>query len=215
MAAGARRDVSTLLRLDDGSAYLVEKQFGNGRVIQSAAGADAGWGNLPTKPVYVPMMQRLVTYLASSVSPPVNINAGDPLIAFLPKDEAGKKAKLLSPDGAEHELEVKREGERGVAEFEGTRLPGIYTLTDTQYAVQHFAVNLSREESEIETLAPEELSKVAEGMGGRVVSSLEEYYALDDERRFGQEIWKPLLWVLLAFLFLEIIYQQWLTKREL
>ena len=52
-------------------------------------------------------------------------------------------------------------------------------------------------------------------MGGRVVNSLEEYNALDDERRFGQEIWKPLLWALLAFLFLEIFYQQWLTKREL
>ena len=144
VAAVARRDVETLLRLDDGTPYLVEKKFGAGRVIQCATGADASWGNLPTKPVFVPLMQRLVTYLAASVAPPVNLSAGDPLTAFLPKAEAGNKAKLVTPDGTEHELEVKRKGERGVVEFKDTRLPGIYTLTDSEYAEQHFAVNLSR-----------------------------------------------------------------------
>ena len=36
----------------------------------------------------------------------------------------------------------------------------------------------------------------------------------DAARRFGIEFWKPLLIALVAFLFLELFYQQWISRRR-
>src|SRR5262249_21359097 len=60
----ARARSAVLARLDTGDPFLVEKPYGEGRVIQCAIPCDADWSNLPMRPFYLPLMQQLVTYLA-------------------------------------------------------------------------------------------------------------------------------------------------------
>ena len=77
-----------------------------------------------------------------------------------------------------------------------------------------FAVNYARQESDPEPLDATALEELAEEMGARVARGVEAYEQLDRSRRFGQEIWKPILWALLIFLFLEILVQQWLGRAR-
>jgi hypothetical protein len=199
---------TVVARLTTGDPFLVEKQFGDGRVIQCAVPCDADWSNLPMRPFYLPMMQRLSIYLASTVFPPRNLDVGKPLVAFLPVADAGKKAALSLPDGTSREVAVVKKGERGVVEYGQTQQPGLYTLISPGGVTTHFVVNTSRRESDLQKLTPAEIADFAKSHGVSLVRSGAEYKALDHTRRYGSEFWRPLLVLLLVLLFVELFLQQ-------
>lgn len=208
---------NVLARLDNGDPFLVEKAYGEGRVIFCATTANPDWNNLPTHPTFVPLMQRLTAYLAASVAPPLNLEVGSPLRVLLGGEEGGKKRLLIDPAGKEFRIDVRKENDRrSVLEFDRTALPGIYTLMPAdgvRQPPQRFAYNVSRLESDLTPLSNEVLDQVGKEMKATVVRSVEEYQALDKTKRFGIEFWKPFLWALLAFLFAELFLQQWIGRR--
>jgi hypothetical protein len=195
-------------RLTSGDPFLAEKQFGDGRVIECAIPCDADWSNLPMRPFYLPLMQRLSIYLASNVYPPRNLDVGKPLVAFLPLADAGKKASLILPDGTTREVPVVKKGERGVVEYPRTQKPGLYTLNSPSGVPTHIVVNTSRQESDLQELTDNEITDFAKAHGVAVVRSGAEYKQLDRNRRYGTEFWRPLLFLLLALLFAELLLQQ-------
>jgi len=210
-----KRDLQVIARFDTGEPFLVERPFGEGRVILSSVPADAGWSNLPTQPIYLPIVQRLVTYLAASVDPPRNVSAESKLIAFLPVSQAGKNVTVTKPSGGEETVAVRREGSRGIAEYTDTSQPGIYKMVDVEGAEHFFAVNLDRRESDIRVLDKDQMAALGADMEASVVDSWKEYKKLDKVRRTGIEFWRPLLYVVLALVFGELFYQQWLGRRKL
>jgi len=56
-------EVSTLLTAEGGLPLLVERRVGAGRVLLLTGTFDLGWGNLPLQAVYMPLVQRVVSYL--------------------------------------------------------------------------------------------------------------------------------------------------------
>lgn len=207
--AVASADAPTIVaRLSSGDPFLVEKRFGEGRVIQCAVPCDSDWSNLPMRPFYLPMMQRLAIYLASTVFPPRNLDVSKPLVAFLPPADAGKKASLVLPDGSSREVTVVKKGGRGVVEFAKTQQPGLYTLTSPGGTQTHFVVNTSRRESDLQRLTDAEIADFAKSHGVSVVRSGAEYKQLDRTRRYGSEFWRSLLLLLLALIFAELFLQQ-------
>ncbi len=207
-AAASANAPTVIGRLTTGDPFLAEKQFGDGRVIECAVPCDADWSNIPMRPFYLPMMQRLSIYLASTVFPPRNLDVGKPLVAFLPVADAGKKGSLVLPDGNSREVQVVKKGERGVVEYGQTQQPGLYTLNSPNGVTTHFVVNVSRRESDLQKLSDAEIADFAKSHGVSVVHSGAEYKQLDHTRRFGSELWRPLLWALLLLLFLELFLQQ-------
>ena len=160
------------------------------------------------RPFYLPLMQRLCVYLASTVFPPRNLDVGKPIVSFLPAADAGKKAMLAKPDGASVEVSIAKKGERGVVEFARTQQPGLYTLTSPAGAVTHYVVNASRRESDLAKLTDKEIADFAREHGVALVQNGTDFKQLDHTRRFGLEFWRPLLWALLALIFLELFLQQ-------
>ena len=84
----------------------------------------ANWGNLPMRSFYLPLLQRLSVYLASTVYPPHNLDTGHAISAFLPVADAGKKATLTTPNGGVVELPIVKKGNRAVVEYSRTQQPG-------------------------------------------------------------------------------------------
>ena len=199
---------TVLARLTSGDPFLVEKIFGEGRVIECATPCSASWSNLPMRPFFLPLMQRMAIYLASTVFPPRNLEVSKPLVAFLPVADSGKKATLILPDGTTREAPVVKKGERGVVEYARTQEPGLYTLNAPGGATTHFVVNTSRRESDLSKLTDAEIADFAKSHKVAVVHSGAEYKQLDRTRRFGSEFWRPLLWLLLGLIFAELFLQQ-------
>jgi len=206
--AGAGEPPVVLARLDTGDPFLVEKHFGPGRVIACNTALDADWSNIPMRPFYLPLLQRLTVYLASTIYPPRNLDTGKPIAAFLPAADVDKNTTLLKPDGDVAEVKVVRKGSLGVAEFTRTQRPGLYTLTPPSGSAIHYVVNANRAESDPGKLSEQEITDLAKSHQVLLVRSSAEYKQHEQKRRFGTELWKPLLWALLIFFIAEMVLEQ-------
>ncbi|MEO8354184.1 MAG: VWA domain-containing protein, partial [Chthoniobacteraceae bacterium] len=197
-----------LARLDSGDPFLVEKTFGEGRVIACATALDADWSNLPMRPFYLPLLQRLSVYLASSVYPPRNLDVSQPVVAFLPLASVDQEATVFTPGGEAVKVKVVKKGDRGVVEFTRTRRPGLYVVEAPGSSRIHYVVNANRRESDLAKLSDTEIADLAKQHGAVLVRSGAEFKELESTRRYGRELWKIALWVLLGLVFLELILQQ-------
>jgi hypothetical protein len=206
--SGGPADPIVLARLDSGDPFLVEKPSGEGHVIACATTLDAEWSNLPARPSYLPLIQRLCVYLASNINPSRNLQVGEQLVSFLPLASVGKNAVLTLPDTSTVEIPVVKKGERGVVEYPQTRRPGLYTLLPAGGTPIHYVVNAERSESDIAKLSTAEIKALAKAHGLQLVQSAAEFKALDKVQRYGHELWKWALLLLLVLLFGELILQQ-------
>jgi hypothetical protein len=211
----AAEGVHVPARLATGDPFLAEQKLGAGRVMMCATACDADWANLPMRPFFLPLMQRLTTTLAAAAEPSRNVEVGKPLVAMLPKGQAGAMVGVVGPAGERFEVRAADKGARAAVEFFETQRPGLYVMSGPNVAPIHFVASASREESRLEALSEEQLRAVAEELGAEVVRSGEEYRRLESQRRYGREIWRALFIAALAFVFLELFLQQLFSKRSL
>ncbi len=200
-----------ILQLDRGSPLFLEKAYDRGRVIVSATTADAEWSNLPLQPFFVPLMQRLVTYLATQSTISAWDQVGEPLRMVFPKERAGVEYTLRDPTGQTQTLLVKAEGDQALLESKAISVPGIYKLTQGN-ETRLLAYNLDPAESNLTPLAADKIQALAERHQAAFVESFDGWQKLDRTRRHGSELWQPFLLGLLALLFFEVLLQQRIAK---
>ncbi|MHC4405689.1 MAG: BatA domain-containing protein, partial [Planctomycetota bacterium] len=188
--ADERAEPLVLARLETGDPLIVERRFGDGLVVQVATACDADWSNLPMRPVYLPLVQQLVTTMASRVTPPRNIRVGEPVVAVFSGDCHGMPLSLTAPDGTRHTVRPVARGTRSVVRFGQTQRPGVYTLIGPDGRSLHFVAETSREESDLRLLDSERLESLADDLGADLVGSGTEYVELDRTRRHGREVWR-------------------------
>lgn len=204
---------TVLARLASGDPFLIERKLGAGRVMLCTSACDADWGNLPMRPAYVPFVQQLVTYLASAVYPPRNVEVGAELAAFLPAGRAGEELTLTLPDGSRKKLTAGARGARAVATWPSADRPGLYTLEGRELAPIHFAVNTPRDESDLAVLDDAQLAELAAALGADVVNSPSEYQSVQQRRRSGREVWPHVFGAALALLLIELFLEQRFARR--
>ncbi len=196
-AAGA----TSPLMLDNGAPLLVERRFGEGRVLVCATACTPAWSNLPLRPSFVPLMHELLAWLAATVAPPRNLTPGTVLQAVLPA--AGGAAVLTTPDGVHHDVAVVARDGGGGLSWEDTRRPGVYTVEGQDQTI-HFVVQGSASEYDPAVHEQAGIARIAGELGAVLVADAGELLARERERRSGVELW-PWFWgLLLVLLFAEI-----------
>lgn len=210
-------EARVLLSLDRGDPFLVEKPYGNGRVMLVTTTANAQWSNLPLQPVFVPLMQRLVTYLATQNAAPQFQLCGTALRVAVSKEESSTPYILTDPLNQTRELKPVQNAEKGAyLNFTETFQPGIYELRSSTAAKttppRRFAFNLDAAESDLTALPEGKTRDLASRFGAGFAASYDEYERLDRSRRHGSEMWQPLLLLLLLGLFGEVFLQQRIAK---
>jgi hypothetical protein len=206
-------EVNVLATLDIGDPFLAEHSYGQGRVILGCGPIDADWSNLPLRPCFLPLVQELVTYLASHVYPPRNLQVGQTLTALLPPKEIDGMAVVVDPAGGQHQRRIVDRDGKGVLEFGDTAQPGVYLVHTPSRETIHYAVATPYEESRLARLNDDELRALGEELNATVVDSWDAYRDQERQRRFGREIWKPLLALVLVLLFAEILLARWFRGR--
>ncbi|MEO6527310.1 MAG: BatA domain-containing protein, partial [Gemmatimonadaceae bacterium] len=68
---------SVIARFDDGSAAVLERAEGSGRVVMIGAPLDARAGDFPLQPAYVPFVRRLVMYTTGRDATPLARETGE------------------------------------------------------------------------------------------------------------------------------------------
>lgn len=202
-----------ILSLDRNAPLLLEKKLGRGRVIACATTANAEWTNLPLQPFFVPLMQRLTTYLATEGSAPAWQLVGTTLRMSLEKADLGAEFTLRDPTGQTQTLKSQQEGDKVFVQSPPIAQPGIFTLqrAGTEKATL-LAFNTDNTESDLKQLPADQIKKIAERHEASFADSLQAYQSLDRTRRHGSELWQPLLIALLVLLFFEVLLQQRISR---
>ena len=85
----------------DNSPLLIERTFGEGRVLLVTSSIDGDWTDWPADASYVVTMLESVRYLARKTTGEGNLAVGQPLVQPIDLSRYRSEAKLLSPGAAE------------------------------------------------------------------------------------------------------------------
>lgn len=135
-----------LARFDDGSAALVERSLGQGRVLSWIGTLDNYWSDFPTHPVFVPFLHELVKYAAHYREPQPWLPAGRPLA----------RGELVGGGDADGDGAVVIDGTR--AQLPVRLAPGFHTVEDGAGVPRVVAANVDRGEGDSGTVDPEEVA---------------------------------------------------------
>lgn len=138
-------EVLTLLKLSDGNPMLVERRIGAGRVLVWASTFDLGWTNFPLQSIYMPLLQRMVSWLGGEVGGATTRGTavvGDRVRLEVPGTGA---LEVTGPDG--HLISSAQEGSE--LAFDASQL-GAYLIRTPQGVTQAYvAVNADARESDV------------------------------------------------------------------
>ncbi len=224
---GAASTTGVLLALEGNLPLLASRPYGLGLVLQFATSPAEDDSNMPLRPAFVPLMQRIVAMATQAFQRRSDIAAGESItIAWDgPPPNPPPSLRIVGPDTVSATWEPTRQA---AFLFEQTQLPGLYRVEDASGAPtqadglkspaavaaypQLFSVSCNPSESDLQLLSDEELENLAAQLGATRAHSAQEYQRLDNQRSQGQELWRWLLLALLAFLFAENLLGQKITK---
>lgn len=139
-------EIETLLRYDNGMPALVQRRIGQGRVMVWTSTFDLGWGNLPLQSVFMPLVQRIVSYLGGE--------AGQSAARF--EGTVGQSVVVPLPDRAIEPTVIGPDGAPARSRIDGARLlftpdrAGAYELQlPSAPSMAFVAVNTDPEESDV------------------------------------------------------------------
>ena len=192
-----------IITLHTGNPLFREKRFGEGRVLISAIGNDAGWSNFGTQPLYAPFYYRTLLYVSSSAQ------------GGLTEHILGKEFVWSGKISTDNVI-IKKGEDDIVPKIRNTSMaielsynainwePGIASILSNEDEIK-IAVNLNNTESEFIVL--DDLSLSETPLKPQIVNINEiSDQTLANEiiaSGFGREVWQWFLWAGLFFLILE------------
>jgi hypothetical protein len=205
VTAGAGTNV--LAYLDSQSPLLFENRIGQGRVITFTSSWDGISNELPLSALMVPMLSRLVPYLANAAAVSTNSTVGGLLDLRLPTDPAGT-VDVTDPEGR-HPLSVAEAAKLNAFQ---PLTEGLFAIRRTTGRTNYVAVNTDRRESDLETLTPEDLELWCRPTGS---AASNESAADNGAKTPTTEQRQPLWWILLFLLVGVALFEAWLAGRYL
>jgi hypothetical protein len=200
-----------LARFDDGVAAAAERRVGNGRVIVFGTTLDDSWNDLALKPVYLPLVQQLVKYLARYEPPAAWQTVGQVVdVANLLKSRADRV--VITPSAERINIPASEPGLVELAE------QGVYEIRaagNTTGRPDRIAVNLDPTESDLSPMDPTEL--VAAVTGRAADPAAQTASAADisvEEVEKQQGLWWYLLFAGLLLLAAEMVVSNLLSRAE-
>ncbi len=215
-AEDSQSDASRIIaRFSNGDPALVERKVGMGHVILAASSAGAEWNQLALKPAYVPFIYQLVSYLGQGAVAHRNLHQDEPLFLTLPLNQANKPVKVTTPDGKTSTQNSVLDARGVTFNYSATSRSGLYTVSSTAGAPDAFAVSLNTAESNTSMADPAD--KLAHtGMPAsryNIARTSDQIHTIVNRARYGVEVWRTFLWILLPLLFLESLLAQLFGRR--
>jgi hypothetical protein len=195
-----------LARFQDGAPWLIEQRLGRGRVVFAASTADLEGNNLPTRPVFVPLVQRLVLWLAGSLDAAADVDLlpGQPLRIAAGPELVGARAVVEAPGGSRREVPFLAAEAGGAAVFAETGEVGFYRWSRPG-GEGIVAVNVPSAESDLTPLGADEIERRLRPVRAELVEVTPSGAAGDPARLGVQSLTRPLLLALLVLLLLETL----------
>lgn len=195
-----------LARFEDGEPWLIEQQVGLGRVVFVASTADLEGNDLATRPVFVPLVQRLVLWLAGSLEEGVDAElvAGEPLRISGGAELVGTQLSVELPGGLRRAAEFRAAASGSLAVAGETSAVGFYRWSRPGRD-GIVAVNVPAAESDLAPLGADEIERRLRPVRAELVEVTPAGAAGDPARLGVESLTRPILVALLALLLLETL----------
>ena len=193
--------VRTLASYADGGPALLERRIGRGRVLLWTTSIDFDWTDMPIRTAYLPLMQRVVQYLARR-----GADAGDQAVlgervSIDVESTGAERVEIHDPSGERHVIDV---------------VAGSVGFVPQQPGHHRVFVEVAGRDTEVDALFPSQqtcppsehdLSVVAEADRNRFIAA-----AVGDRTAEGGVVDVPenraRTWPILLFLLLVVIYAE-------
>ena len=205
-----------MMRFSNGDPAFVERRVGLGRVILAASSAGTAWNQLPLKPSYVPLVYQLLFYLGEGAGSHRNIAQEQPLFLSLPLSDANKPVRVTTPEGRVNTQNSELDARGVTFSYGATQSSGVYKIAVQGSATQDaFAVSLPTAESDLTATDPTQAATQAGVPATRlaVANTPAQLQASVSKARYGAEVWRPIIFAVIALLFLESMLAQLFGRR--
>ena len=223
-ATQVKPSAKVVLSLEGSLPLLIEGELpypGAGKVLLFTSTLDRDWNNLPTKPVFLPLIQQMVRYLALSTlreEPAGTFLVGQELKYELGPGELPPSVEIIDPQGKKFSVIPVQKRDFSGIEFGPVEMPGIYQLsyiTDGKWNNKYLPVNLNIEsnESDLSKMGIREIRKLFLATPIKIIDDLTNLEKEILQLFYGKEISKNLTFLLVGFLFLEVFLANPRGKR--
>lgn len=194
-----------VIEFNNGDPFLIESNFGKGKVLVFASAIDPNWSDLYLKGLFVPLMNRCIMYLAGNANKSSqSFFVNQELMADVTEVSDFTSFQIEKPDGKMTKvIPLVGEGNYKI-NFKETDIVGIYSLYTGNRLLTQWAVNPDPAESDISPIDSEKLKKI---IGNNNIISIQKEEALASivsTSRYGRELWKYLIEIVLLFLIIEM-----------
>jgi hypothetical protein len=214
---------AVLARLTGGDPLLLEKPFGQGRVILCTTAVTSAWTNLPMRNLFLPLLMRVVFLASRTLGPPSQVLAGQVYQANLaPAVRTAASVEVTGPLGPSGEVatelrDSKLEAGRNILRFEKTWNLGYYGWRLPDVGARHalplhagaFATNIDGAEADLAEVADEKLAADIGAHETHVAESLSQLVTRF-EAGARRELWQYLLMVCLLVALCEPLVANWM-----
>jgi hypothetical protein len=196
-------------KYDTGDPFLIERWFGNGKVLVLTSTLNTEWGDFPVNEIYLPFVYQLVKYAVTSAERVNAFKVGD---AVALHGDSGDEWEVKAPENKIYKVGID---ESGYGYFRETEVPGNYlaALAGEQF---HFSVNVDTRESDLTSRDPEEVyAAVTRSMNQADNEIARASLSNIDEEEKRQKLWRYVLFLIVVlFLFETFFANRRILNRE-
>jgi len=207
----AGRETKILANFSNNSPAVVERKYGAGKALLFLSGLDPDLGDLVQHSFFVPFANRSVQYLALDLAKQNEFfTVGEEISRNLSELPTGSVIKLRYPNETEEGVKPIFAGTKAFVKIRNSKLPGIYRITAGESAsggLDEAAFNIDPSESKPEKIDVDAVQKGFTSEKGNLVAvSLDEdLRQVISRTRYGRELWREILYVVLVLLAVEMI----------
>ncbi|MBI5868068.1 MAG: hypothetical protein HZB43_07255, partial [candidate division Zixibacteria bacterium] len=191
-----------------------EVRDGSGKMVASWAPPNAPFTDLPLRSLYVPLIHRLVEYLAADLSERhSDYLVGDPIEREPARAiTANTDLQVAGPEGTVSRPAVDWSGTQPKIRIGALERPGVYTLAAGEKPIDVFSVNVDPLETAPDRIEQEELQRRWPGYRLVLVNGSASLTELVKQARYGTEIRSTFLWAVMGLFLLEMFVAR--TRRK-
>ncbi|MCC7431530.1 BatA and WFA domain-containing protein [bacterium] len=194
-----------VLKFSNSDTFLEEVNFGKGKVFVFASALDLSWTDFPVKGIFPPLLSKSISYLSFYKGSEKIAYEVDEVLNFVGTFAGVQdKAKIEIPSGKQVQANPVFKGNEVKISFSQVEEKGFYKFFLSEKVVKSFAVNSVSSESNLKFFTENELKEKVEG----------EFFVIDENKeiaeeilqsRYGFELWKYVLILVLALLVAETL----------
>lgn len=197
----------SLVDFSGGRQSVSEVRLDAGKFIVAWSPVNVPYTDLPLRSIFVPFMQRMVEYLSADLTERRgDFLVGEPILRE-PTEAVGANAdiQLITPDQVVERPSIEWAGRRIKVRVGPRELPGVYTIADGDHPIDVFAVNIDPAESQPAKIDRDEIERRWDGYNLVFVPPDFSLANVVNQIRYGTEVRRAFLWVVLALILLEMV----------